>query len=279
MIERGGRGPFRRRQRIGALLRLRFSVLALFSLVLGARAERAEFASHEVRCGVNEFRYVLLVPGNTAEATPMPAVLLLHGAGDSPEPMVEAWRKIAAAERIVLIAPALPREERFESMAPAVFECVVEDAKKAAAIDPARVYIFGNSMGGYLTYDAAMLRSEYFAAAAVHAMQISPEYDWIVTKARRKMPIAIYIGDRDPLVPVEGVRRTRDLLIRNGFTVHYKELQGHDHNYYAVNESVNRDAWEFLRGNRAAGTGSGDRSERNGSSGLMKSKLGVAASR
>lgn len=180
----------------------------------------------------------------------MPAVLLLHGAGDSPEPMLEAWRKLATAEGIVLIAPALPRDERFEPMAPAVFECVVEDAKKAAAIDPARVYLFGNSMGGYLTYDAAMLRSEYFAAAAVHAMQISPEYDWIVGRAGRKMGIAIYIGDRDPLVPLAGVRRTRDLLKGKGFDVHYVELRGHDHDYYAVNDTVNRDVWAFFRDKR-----------------------------
>ena len=156
------------------------------------------------------------------------------------------WESFAAHKHIVLIAPELPRTLTFEAVAPDVFKCVVEDAKTQTSIDARRVYVFGHSMGGYLAYDAATLDSEYFAAVAVHAMGIADEYSSIVGKAKRKTPIAIYIGDSDQLVPLTRVQHTRDLLRKAGFPVHYVELRDHDHNYYMVADQINADAWKFL---------------------------------
>jgi S-formylglutathione hydrolase FrmB len=78
-------------------------------------------------------------------------------------------------------------------------------------------------------------------------MRIADEYAWIVKKAARKTPVAIYIGDRDQFIALDGVRKTRDLLRKSGFPVHYIELPGHDHNYYALADQINADAWKFLR--------------------------------
>ena len=180
-------------------------------------------------------------------AKAMPALLLLHGSGDRPAPMIDAWKKLARKERFVLIAPELPLDAKFEEIAPAIFRCDVEDAKQAASLDARRIYVFGHSMGGYLAYDAATLASEYFAAVAVHAMRIADEYSWIVDKAKRKTPVAIYIGDHDQFISLDGARKTRDLLKKSGFPVHYMEIENHDHNYYAISEQINADAWKFLR--------------------------------
>jgi predicted esterase len=199
--------------------------------------------SRTLRCGAAEYQYLLFSPASTA---PLPAILLLHGAGDHPPNFIDAWKSFAAHKHIVLIAPELPRTLTFEPLAPAMFKCVVEDAGRQVAIDPRRVYVFGHSMGGYLAYDAATLDSEYFAAVAVHAMGIAEEYVSIVDQAKRKTPIAIYIGDRDQLVPITRVQRTRDLLRKAGFPVHYVELQDHDHNYYDLSGQINDDAWKFL---------------------------------
>jgi predicted esterase len=75
---------------------------------------------------------------------------------------------------------------------------------------------------------------------------IYPKYDWILDRAKRKTPIALYIGDRDEFFPLALARRTRDILQAAGFPLHYVELPGHDHDYHAVAEQVNRDAWAFL---------------------------------
>jgi predicted esterase len=177
---------------------------------------------------------------------PKPAILLLHGAGGHAHDLLVPWRSFAETHDVVLIAPELTNERSFEPIAPAVFRCVVEDAARIVPIDPKRIFIVGNSMGGYLAYDAAMFQSEYFAAVAVHAAAIDPDFDSILGNATRRIPIAIFIGDRDPLVPLAPVRRTRDLLKQAGFPVEYEEIPGHDHHYEQVADRLNREIWKFF---------------------------------
>jgi poly(3-hydroxybutyrate) depolymerase len=219
------------------------SLFLVSALAVASGASRQ--TAHEVSCGGARYQYQLLAPVN-AEA-PQAAIMVLHGAGDHAENFVEAWKPFARREEVVIIAPELPRKAEFEEAAPAVFRCLIDDAKHQTLLDPARLYLFGHSMGGYLAYDAAMFDSDLFAAVAVHAMHIAEDYAGIVKRARRKTPIAIFIGDRDPLVPLAGVRRTRDLLEREGFPVQYQELKGHDHNYGSMAEQINADAWKFFQ--------------------------------
>jgi poly(3-hydroxybutyrate) depolymerase len=220
-------------------------ICACVPLLLCAFAP-ADSGSKSIPCGKIQQDYVYYAPETQPKAEPAPVVVLLHGAGDRAENMIEAWKRFARKRGIVLLAPRLPREVKYEESAPQAFRCVVEDARKIIAIDPLRVYVFGNSMGGYLGYDAAMFESRYFAAVAVHGMRIADEYSWIVTRAERKTPIAIYIGDRDQFSSEESVRKTRDLLLKSGFPVHYVALESHDHDYYAIADQINEDAWKFF---------------------------------
>lgn len=230
------------------------TTIALLSVLSMASRATANEGSKTVHCGDIKQQYVYFNPEPQKNRSPhadraLPAVVLLHGAGDLAENMVAAWKKFAVQEGIVLLAPQLPRDPKFEDSAPKVFRCVVEDARKSFAIDPVRVYLFGNSMGGYLAYDGAMFESKYFAAIAVHAMRIADDYTWIINRAERKTPISIYIGDHDQFFKEESVRQTRDLLRKAGFPVRYVELRNHDHNYYTVADQVNEDAWKFFQEN------------------------------
>ncbi|MHB8756215.1 MAG: carboxylesterase family protein [Candidatus Acidiferrales bacterium] len=229
----------------------RVPVLALGILLAGisllfnpVSVHAAKVTSRTIRYNNVKYHYRLFSPD---KSTPLPAILLLHGAGDIPDNMIAAWKKFASQNRIVLVAPVLPREVKFEPLAPAVFRCVINDAEQQTAINPRRVYVFGNSMGGYLAYDAAMFDSDYFAAVAVTGMVIAPRYDWILTRAKRKTPIAIYMGDHDQFSSLASARRTRDLLIHAGFPVQYVELENHDHDYYALSNRINSSAWQFFQ--------------------------------
>jgi poly(3-hydroxybutyrate) depolymerase len=218
----------------------------LCQLVPSSRA--SDVKSRSVHCESNQQTYLYYSPERAAgQDNALPTLMLLHGAGDRAANMVDAWKNFATKNKIILLAPDLPREAKYEEGAPQVFRCVVEDARQLLPIDPQRVYLFGNSMGGYLAYDAAMFESQYFAAVAVHAMRVADEYTWIITRARRKMPIAIYVGDRDQFFSPASVRKTRDPLHQAGFPVHYVELIDHDHNYYARSDEINADAWKFLK--------------------------------
>jgi len=88
--------------------------------------------------------------------------------------------------------------------------------------------------------------SQYFAAAVVHAGALH-QRDPAISLAKRKTPIAIFVGTRDPFFPLEDVRGTRDDLNKQGFTVELTEVPGHDHNYYDVAQKINQSAWESLK--------------------------------
>ena len=180
-------------KKIRALIALSLFTAGLF-VSSAVSAATKDVSPKSVSCGNFQYHYLLYAPPRTGAS---PAILILHGAGDQPAPMLEAWKSLAKKEGTALIVPQLPMTPAFEEVAPQVFRCMVEDAKKSVLLDPQRIYIFGHSMGGYLAYDAAMLQSSYFAAAAIHAMGISENYYWIVAKAERKMPIAIYVGDSE----------------------------------------------------------------------------------
>lgn len=231
------------------MLRYQTAVLIL-CLVCAIACRAADLTSRSVRCDGADYQYLLYSEAHTGAA---PAVLLLHGAGDHPASFIENWTHLAHKKGIVLIAPEIPRVLKFEAVAPAVFRCMVEDARQQVTIDAQRIYLFGHSMGGYLGFDTAMYDSDYFAAAAIHGSDIADDYVSILDHAKRKIPLAIYIGDRDPSVSLAHLHKTRDLLHRDGFPVRYVEIMGHDHNYYRVSEQVNRDAWKFFTGERLGG--------------------------
>jgi dienelactone hydrolase len=203
----------------------------------------ARSETRHVRCLDRTYDYQLFTPDANAA---LPAILLMHGAGGRSDDVYTPWLPLARREHVVLIAPEIPRELSFESIAPQVSRCVVEDAKQAATLDPRRIYVFGWSMGGYLTFDIAMFASTYFAGAAVYAAAIADDYFYILGHAERKMPIAIYIGDEDPFVPRTRVRQTRDSLVNRGFPVHYVELKDQNHQFAPVADQLSADAWKYL---------------------------------
>lgn len=219
---------------------------ALAALLPGAVLAAPPAAAQTMRsatCDGATYRYLLVAPKFNR---PKPALLLLHGAGGHAHDLVLPWRSFAETHDIVLIAPELSNKRAFEAIAPAVFRCIVEDARTATPIDPKRIFVLGHSMGGYLAYDAAMFQSEYFAAVAASAAAVDPDFDGILEKATRKIPIAIFIGERDPQVPLASVRRTRDLLVNAGFPVLYEEIPDHDHQYELAADRINREAWKFF---------------------------------
>lgn len=218
-------------------------LLAFFACWLSLPTLASDFTRHAVRCDQRDMEYVVYVPPANGA---LPVLLLLHGAGDQAENFIQAWKSLARKKQIVLIAPQLPRDPTLEPHIPKILPCLVDDVRKQARLDPHRIYLFGYSMGGYLAYDAALLDSDYFAAAAIHAMGIADDYASIVQQASRKIPIAISIGDRDQLVSLAQVRKTRDLLKKSGFPVQYQEIVDHTHNYYEISDSINNEVWRFL---------------------------------
>jgi poly(3-hydroxybutyrate) depolymerase len=194
------------------------------------------------------YPFYVFVPLSLNSALPAPAVLLIHGGGGKGPDMIAAWKNFAEANGIILVGPTLPLGGNFETaVAPQLYPLIMDAARSEWKIDPVRIYLFGVSAGGYTVFDVSMFDSQYFAAAGVFAAVITPDYDWILQKATRKIPIAIYIGDHDEFFTVVQAQSTRDLLAANGFPVRLTIFSNLDHNYGAVANIVNADLWAFFR--------------------------------
>jgi predicted esterase len=114
-----------------------------------------------------------------------------------------------------------------------------------------RIYLFGSSGGAVYSLTLSMLESQLFAATAIHAgAWRAPNEFRAVPYARRKIPIAIFIGDKDEYFPLFAVRKTQSALEKAGHPVSVTVIAGHSHNYADVALEVNRSAWDFMKAKR-----------------------------
>ena len=124
---------------------------------------------------------------------------------------------------------------------------LVEELKSKYPVNARRVYLFGHSAGAIFAIHMALMESQYFAAAAVHAGALARDGMELIDLAKRKIPISIQVGDSDQSFPLPAVRATRDALKEAGFPVDLIEIENHDHWYYDKASKFNQTAWEFLK--------------------------------
>jgi poly(3-hydroxybutyrate) depolymerase len=203
--------------------------------------------SHTFEFAGNSRKYYCFIPD---VGGPMPLVVLLHGSGRNGQVMIDAWKDLALREHFIVAAPDAYNSSgwAFKTDSPAFFHAVVEQVKTIHAVDEARIYLFGHSAGAVHALVLAIVDSEYYAATAVHAGALPPGYEKLLfSQADRRMPIAIWVGSKDPLFSVEAVTATKQQFEANGFHVKTFIIPDHDHNYYLISNEINQQAWDFLK--------------------------------
>jgi poly(3-hydroxybutyrate) depolymerase len=127
----------------------------------------------------------------------------------------------------------------------------IAEAKRLFNVDEDRVYLMGNSMGGWGTWNVASRHPDLFAAIApvfggvdYHSVMSEEEIGkllpvdrflrerdstWSMAEGLLNMPILVHHGDQDPAVNVEWSRWGVQLLQRWGYNVRYHEYPGRVH--------------------------------------------------
>jgi poly(3-hydroxybutyrate) depolymerase len=184
---------------------------------------------------------------------PRPLLVLLHGSGGNGQVMIQRWQDEAAKEGIVLLAPDSLRTDigwDIHNDGPDYIHAAIQAVAAGHAIDFHRIYVFGQSGGAVYALNLAMLESEYFAAAAYHAggWRKPAEYKF-ADYARRKIPVAAYVGDEDEYFSVESLQDTQRVLTQHGIAAELHLLPGRVHAYSDVPADFHDTVWRFLKAN------------------------------
>jgi predicted peptidase len=212
----------------------------------------ASFAS-EVRLKVG-YRYLLARPDPAAAAAPngkWPLVVFLHGAGErgdnleavknhGPPKLIETGRRFPA----FVASPQAPAGERWD---PHGVKALVDHLLATEPVDPDRVCLTGLSMGGFGTFDTVVEYPETFAAALPICGGAGANI--LRFERIRHLPLWIFHGARDNVVPAEMSRSAHERLQRIGGSVKltiYPEA-GHDS---WTETYANPEVWDWLLAQR-----------------------------
>ena len=192
--------------------------------------------------------YRLFIPEADARKKPLPLVVYLHGGGgvgaDNLKQIsggnatgTHVWTTPDAQRKhpAFVLAPqapegqpwATPRYDGLSSSAEAVLEMIAALSREFA-IDPDRVYLTGQSLGGYGTWDIISKRPDLFGAA----VPLCGGGDSSRIVAARRMAIWTFHGAKDEVVPVGGSRDLVAALKRAGSPVKYTEYPDVAHNVW-----------------------------------------------
>jgi predicted peptidase len=229
------------------------------------RPRETGFLIRTVVVGGTTYPYSVYVPLGFDESKRWPVILFLHGSGERGMDGLRSTQiGVAAAiranpERVpaVVVFPQAPADSRWLGEPADAAMAALEKSIIEFHGDRTRLYLTGLSMGGYGTYHLALDHPNTWAALVVvcggllphettTAVQQSPltmsasDPYGFTARALRHIPIRLFHGDADPVIPVSESRRMGEALKLEGADVQYVEFPGVGHN-----------AWERAYGDEA----------------------------
>jgi predicted peptidase len=178
--------------------------------------------------------YLLHLPKDYGEKKDpkWPLILFLHGAGErgsdlslvkkhGPPKLIDQGKEFP----FIVVSPQCPANSWWPEQVDAL-TALLDEIQSKYAVDAERVYLTGLSMGGFGTWTLATRYPERFAALA----PICGGGDRYLVSRLKNVPVWVFHGEKDPVVPVQASRDMVEALKRAGgnvqFTV-YPEAQ-HD---------------------------------------------------
>ncbi|MBZ5576788.1 MAG: dienelactone hydrolase family protein [Acidobacteriia bacterium] len=220
-----------------------FAALAL--LWAQGAATGPQVASFVSRVDDSDQPYALYVPPDFDPARKYPLVISLHAEESSPE--IGLMRVFGSANRVAdgslaplrlfhprdvefLVASPLARGTMgYEGIAERDVYDVLADVERRFPVDEDRVYLTGISMGGGGALRLALTRPDVWAAVAVVCGEPTPGLEVLAGNALN-VPVRLFHGELDPLVPAESSRQWQRRLLDAGVPTEYIEYPAVRHN-------------------------------------------------
>jgi phospholipase/carboxylesterase len=179
---------------------------------------------------------------------PFPTILALHGWGASAHDLLGLAPVLHGGQALVLcpqgplalqVAPGMlgygwfpidtgrpPDAGAFAKGADAV-RAFLDAAIERYPVDRRKLVLLGFSQGGVLAYDLALREPERFAGLVALSSWLPDALAEGATRqpAHARLPTLVVHGTRDPLIPVDRARASRDRLLALGVPTTYREYE------------------------------------------------------
>lgn len=201
------------------------------------------------------------LPAGYDPSKPWPLVLQLHGYNPANPEYVRWWSidsrhpnldtEYGDHRQVIFIEPHGRGNTRYLGPGDSDVMRVIAEAKKLFNVDASRVYLTGESMGGWGTWNVGSRHPDTFAAIApvfggsdyrsqmseAQLAALTPadrflqerDSSWARAEGLNNTPIFVHHGDADQAVNVEWTRWAVKMLQRWGYDVRYHEYPGRIH--------------------------------------------------
>ena len=198
--------------------------------------------------GVPRFCYYQ-IPATDDPKAPLPTVVLVHDQNNYATQVTKYWHDYAAHEGFIIVAPQSLTFAQWSGTTdgPDLFHGCVDAIDKIHPVDRSRIYIFGDTGGGVYTMAMALYDSTYYAAAAVHEAVMDAANFGMMNQAQRKIPIAMWMGDRDPMLSINIAQNEENAFKAKGFPFFLHVMSFTSGGYEGSADVVNEGAWKFFK--------------------------------
>jgi dienelactone hydrolase len=214
------------------------------------------------------------LPGGYAASNRWPMVLQLHGFNPANPEYWDWWSadnrhgpetEFAGHQGVVYIEPHGRGNVQYQAFGDADIMRCMKEARTLLAIDENRIYLTGDSMGGWGTWNVSTRHPELFAAIAPifggvdYHSQMSDEAaarltpaekfiqekgsSWAMADGLINTPVFVHHGDADAAVNVEWSRWGVRLMQRWGYDIRYREYPGKIHEALQWNNGLMNIDW------------------------------------
>lgn len=244
-------------------------ILALAACSSMSSPDHGNFFKRSVTVAGKAYAYQVFVPAHRASGTMTPVILFLHGSGErggDGEKQMHAGlgpyvREHAADFPAIVVFPQVPEDQEWMGANTDMALAALDAATTEFNGDPKRTYLTGLSMGGYGTWEIALKAPDRFAALvpicgallppnderALYVSGVANAADPYAALAAKleKVPVWIFHGGKDDLVPPTDDRRIFAAFKAAGAEAQYTEFPDAGHNSWDA--TYRHDAmWQWL---------------------------------
>jgi len=190
--------------------------------------------------------YLLYLPeGYPAGQKKWPLMLFLHGAGErgdsldlikkhGPPKLADQGKKLP----FIVVSPQCPLNEWWSVE---VLDALLDDVASRVKADRDRIVVTGLSMGGFGTWNLATAYPDRFAAIAPICGGGNP----LEAGKLRGVPVWVFHGAKDPVVPLKSSQDMVDALKACGGNVRFTVYPDADHDSWTATYD-NPEFWDWM---------------------------------